>query len=195
MGGVPPDLAPGVTAVVLCGGSSRRFGADKTRAVLGDAPLLDHVLRGLPEHWPVLCVGEQRRTLRRVQWCREEPPGGGPVAGVAAALPHVATPCVVILGGDMPYAGGSADVLAAQLAREAGVEAVTARDGDGRPQPLLAAYRTEALRAAVPDEPAGTPLMRLLDALRSVAGDVEARASADIDTPDDLERARHRLSP
>ncbi len=69
------------------------------------------------------------------------------------------------------------------------------RDGDGRLQPLLAAYRTSALRAALPEPAAGTPLMRLLDPLRTHVVAVGDDASLDVDTAEDLERARHRLDP
>jgi molybdopterin-guanine dinucleotide biosynthesis protein A len=187
---VPPP-----TAVVLCGGAGRRFGGDKTRADLAGSPVLDHVLDGLPSDWPVVCVGEPRQTERPVRWCREDPPGGGPVAAIAAALPHVVSPVVVVLGGDMPYAAGPAPSLAHQLDEAPELEAVLGRDGDGRLQPLLAAYRTEALRAAVPQPAAGTPLMRLLDSLRTLVVALPDGAALDVDTTEDLDRARHRLEP
>jgi molybdopterin-guanine dinucleotide biosynthesis protein A len=187
-----------VTAVVLCGGAGRRFGGDKTRADLAGSPVLDHVLDGLPPGWPVLCVGESRPTVRRVTWCREDPPGGGPVAAIAAALSLVEGPVVVVLGGDMPYAAAPAPGLATLLAEGAEgpeLEAVLGRDGGGRLQPLLAAYRTEALRAAVPQHAAGTPVMRLLDSLRTLVVALPDGAALDVDTTEDLDRARHRLDP
>ena len=190
-------LAP--TAVVLCGGSGVRFGGDKTQAPLGDATVLDHLLDGLPLDWRVICVGAARATRRTVAWCREDPPGGGPVAGLAAALPHVGTPLVVVLGGDMPYAAAAAPGLAATLDAQPDLDAVVGRDGNGRLQPLLAAYRTAALRAALPDPPEGTPLMRLLDPLRSVVVPLDDPDALDVDTRDDLDRAvtiaRLRLQP
>ena len=92
------------TAVVLCGGESRRFGSDKTRADLDGVPVLDVLLSSLPPGWDVLCVGPERPTSREaVRWTREDPPGGGPVAGLAAALTVVDSPVTVLLGGDMPY--------------------------------------------------------------------------------------------
>lgn len=183
------------TAVVLCGGAGRRFGSDKTRAVLAGTPLLDHLLDGLPGDWTVVCVGEPRPTHRDVTWCRENPPGGGPVAGISAALSVVDGPVVVLLGGDMPYAGGAAPDLAVRLARSPELDAVIGRDGDGRLQPLLAAYRTSSLRDAMPEPAAGTPLMRLLDPLRTLVVVVPEQAALDVDTAADLERASHRLDP
>jgi len=186
---------PTVTVVVLCGGAGRRFGGDKTRADLGGAPVLDHVLDGLPSQWPAICVGVPRLTSRPAGWCRESPPGGGPVAAIAAALPHVRSAVVVILGGDMPYAAGAAPSLASRLAEAPDVDAVLGRDGDGRLQPLLAAYRVDALRAALPTPAAGTPLMRLLDSLQTLVVDLPEGAALDVDTAADLESARHRLDP
>ena len=184
------------TAVVLCGGESRRFGSDKTRADFGGMPVLDALLTTLPHDWQVLCVGPERPTRREgVRWTREDPPGGGPVAGLAAALQGLESPVTVLLGGDMPYAGPVAAQLAAALADVPDADAVAGVDGEGRVQPLLAAYRTAALRAALPDRPAGTPLRRLLDRLRVDERPVPQAASLDVDTPADLEAARHRLEP
>jgi len=188
----PPDA---VTALVLCGGTARRFGSDKTRALLGDRPLLDHLLGNLPSDWPVVCVGPPRPTTRDVRWVREDPPGGGPAAALAAALPLVATPVVVVLGGDMPYAAGPAPGLVARLGANPAVDAVACRDRAGRTQPLLAAYRLEALTRTLPEPAAGTPLMRLLDALRVETVDAHWPLTLDVDTPQDLEAARHRLEP
>jgi len=194
----PTDAVAAVTAataVVLCGGTARRFGSDKTQALLGDRPLLDHLLANLPSDWPVACVGPPRPTTRDVRWVREDPPGGGPVAALAAALPLVATPVVVVLGGDMPYAAGLAPDLVARLGAHPAVDAVAGRDDEGRTQPLLAAYRLEALARALPEPATGTPLMRLLDALRVETVEAHWPLTLDVDTPQDLEAARHRLEP
>jgi molybdopterin-guanine dinucleotide biosynthesis protein A len=188
---VSSEPAVTTTAVVLCGGESRRFGSDKTRADLDGVPVLDTLLSSLPPVWDVLCVGPERPTSREaVRWTREDPPGGGPVAGLAAALAVVDTPVTVLLGGDMPYAGPVAADLAAALGDVPDADAVAGVDGEGRVQPLLAAYRTSALRAVLPPTAAGTPLRRLLDGLRVERRAVEGRASQDIDTPEDLQRAR-----
>lgn len=182
-----------VAAVVLCGGTGWRFGGDKTRALIDGVPVLDHVVGQLPPSWPVVCVGPERPTVAPVTWVREQPPGGGPVAALAAGLVGVSTPVVVVLGGDMPYAAPAATALVAALLADPAVDAVLGRDPQGRMQPLLAAYRTEALRRAVPDPPAGVPLMRVVDSLVHASMVTDGRAALDIDTREDLQTARHRV--
>jgi molybdopterin-guanine dinucleotide biosynthesis protein A len=182
-----------VTAVVLCGGTGRRFGGDKTQALIDGVPVLDHVVGQLPPSWPVVCVGPARPTVTPVTWVREEPPGGGPVAALGAGLAGVSGPVVVVLGGDMPYAAPAATALVASLLADPAVDAVLGRDPQGRTQPLLAAYRTEALRRAVPDRPAGVPLMRVVDSLVHASLPADSRAALDIDTPEDLQTARNRV--
>jgi molybdenum cofactor guanylyltransferase len=188
-----PGDPGGTTAVVLCGGASRRFGSDKTQALVGGRSLLDHLLVALPAQWPVVCVGPPRPTAREVTWCREEPAGGGPVAAVAAGLAHVTTAFVVVLGGDMPAAGSVAVTLAAALDARPDVDAVVGSDGGGRRQPLLAAYRLQSLRRSLPQPPAGAPMMRILAQLTVAPLRLAAWASFDVDTAEDLQTARHRL--
>ena len=198
-----PSPRTATWVVVLCGGTSNRLGGvDKTRESLAGTTVMDHLLGGLPSGWPVLCVGEQRATIRSVQWCRESPAGGGPVAGIAAALDHfdrvegldAANPgnaiCVVV-GGDMPFAAPAVPTLVNALNAQPALDAVLATDPGGRTQPLLAAYRSGALRAALPREPGGARLMSVIGEL--VIGTVacEAQTTLDVDTPESLELARH----
>ena len=192
---------PSVTAVVLCGGRSLRFGADKVSVDFAGRTVLDTLLDSLPEAWPVVCVGEERPTARAVTWTVEEPPEGGPLAGLAAALPDIHTDVTVILGGDMPLAGPTATHLVQVLSSPTltptepvhPVDAVAAHDRTGQVQPLLVAARTASLRAAVPVPAHGIPLMRLLDRLRVASIEPDPGGDVDIDTPEDLLRARRRL--
>jgi molybdopterin-guanine dinucleotide biosynthesis protein A len=181
-----------VTALVLCGGRSRRLGpdgADKTAARLGDTTVLDHLLDALPPEWPVVAVGVQRPTVRDVRWARESPAGGGPVAALATGLALVDTMLVVVLAGDMPFAAAAATDVAATLGHDGTTEAAVAVDPDGRANPLLAAYRTAALRHALPDAPANVPARSLL-ILRHETVAVDALAALDVDTPEALATAR-----
>ncbi len=169
------------------------MGADKTAAALGATTVLDHLLDGLPRDWSVVVVGPERPTRRAVRWTRESPPGGGPVAAVAAGLSFVDTELVVVLAGDMPFAADAAVRLATTLRADAATDAVVAVDAVDRPNPLLAAYRTVALRGALPDPPANAPARSLL-AVTHTTLPLDEADSLDVDTPEALAAARHRLA-
>jgi len=184
------------SCILLCGGRSRRLGhSDKTAAALGDSTVLDALLDSLPPSWPVVAVGRPRETRRRVAWTREQPEGGGPVAAIAAGLEHVTTPVVVVVAGDMPFAGAAVSMLAGRLTADASVEAVVGMDRSGRRQPLLTAYRRDALRRLLPSPATGVPAMQLLDGLNHVMFDLGDPDAMDIDTPEQLEEARRRFAP
>jgi molybdopterin-guanine dinucleotide biosynthesis protein A len=194
-----------IAVVVLAGGRSRRWaGRDKTAVLLGGIPVLEHAVRGLmgpagadttdvvvvapPEH-------PARASLPGVRWVREEPPGGGPVAGLAAAVGVLppATTHVVVAAGDAPFAGEAVPLLLDAV--DEAVDGAIGVDADERDQPLLAVYRLAALRAALPASPAGTPLRDLVGRLRLVRVPVGHRAALDLDTPDDLATAERLLAP
>lgn len=196
--------APEVAAIVLCGGTNRRFGGlDKTEQSLGAATVLDHLLRELPTAWPVVCVGEPRpvELPRDITWAREDPPLGGPVAGIAAGLAALRTlwpaptdashdAIVVVLAGDQPFAGEVAPELVAALRADPGVDGVAARQDDGRPQLLLGAYRADRVAHVLSGEVTGHGVYRTFAPLRVAALPVRDRATLDVDAPADLDRAR-----
>ena len=182
-----------VIVVVLAGGTSRRFGADKLAAPLGTSTVLDRLLGALPSGWPVVLVGPARATVRPdAVWVYEQPSGGGPLAGVAAAMAVARTDVVAVVAGDMPFAAPALATLVAALdASGADVGGAVARV-DGRVNALLAAYRVDALRTALPASPHGLPARTLLT-VPHVEVPVPARLARDVDTTDDLEAARTQL--
>lgn len=182
---------PDATVVVLCGGRSTRLGTDKIAAPLGATTVLDHLLDALPPTWSVVAVGPVRPTHRTVRWTRESPAGGGPTAGVAAGLALVESELVVVVAGDMPFAGPAAVRLAQALRDDPATDAVAAVDHD-RPNPLLAAYRSARLRQVLPDPPHGRPGRALLGLTHTLLA-VGEEAVLDVDTPEALAAARHRL--
>lgn len=184
---------PGVTAIVLAGGGSSRFGADKLSQPLGGATVLDALISGLPPTWAVVAVGPERPTVRQPTWAVEDHPGGGPVAGLAAGLTLVETDLVVVLAGDMPFVGAWAARLADELAGRQELDAVAASHSDGRPNPLFAAYRCGALRRVLPPDPRNQAARPLLLALAHATITIPEQDLLDVDTPEALEAARHRL--
>lgn len=200
-----PGAGPGPAgydAVVLAGGAARRLGgADKPGLRVGGRALLDRVLAACAGARATVVVAAPRPTARPVVWAREDPPGGGPLAALAAGLLLTTAEFVVVLSADLPFLGEPtvARLLSALTASDA--DGVLLTDADGRDQPLVAAYRAVPVRrelAALAGEKdqdtalTGMPLRRLTGALR-LARVPDAVASFDCDTWDDIATARARI--
>ena len=199
--------------VVLAGGTSRRWGGrDKTAVPTADGePLLAHVVR---QAW--LALGEvptvvvapadhpARVRLVSTGWLLEDPPGGGPVAGLAAGSAALDTRLVAVLAADLPQAGPALARLAAAASTGAddGAPADDGRDGaigvdpGGRRQLLLAVLDRTALSAALTSALAsggpalgpsmkGPSLRSVLQRLRLTEVPVSAAEAFDLDTPQD----------
>jgi molybdenum cofactor guanylyltransferase len=239
---MPPDHLPTSAArlrrvVVLAGGDSRRLGRDKLAADLGGRTVLAALLDGLGSFVPgvdVVLVGPPERSTTGARVVQEDPPGGGPVAGLAAGLaadlvgPSAADPAaklqdddlVAVLAGDQPFAAAALPLLAAATAPGGAlggalggavdgalggaVDGALGVDADGRDQPLLAVYRTGPLRRALAElaDESGLVGARVRDVvtrLRLARVVLPETAALDVDTAQDLERARavvrHRLTP
>ncbi len=178
-------------AVVLAGGGSRRLGRDKLAVEVGGAAALDRLLDGLVAALPgvpIVCAGPRRATTQNVEWCLEQPPGGGPAAGLASALAdRPASGLVAVLAGDLPFGAEALPALtAAPAGGGAAAEAWLAIDPRGILQPLLGLYRSAALRPALARAGAGCSVRSLLEGLRVRSVVVPARALLDIDTEDDV---------
>ncbi|GAB7181967.1 molybdopterin-guanine dinucleotide biosynthesis protein A [Kitasatospora sp. Ki12] len=184
--------------IVPAGGAARRLGgADKPGLTVGETTLLDRVLAACADARTTVVVGPARPTTRTgVRWTREQPPGGGPVAAVAAGLDLVTADTVLLLAADLPFLDRRTVRRLAAALEEAGpaVDAAVLVDAGGRDQPLAAAYRTAPLRAALTalGDPAGQPLRRLVGALARLRVADTDNVAYDCDTWEDLEQARER---
>lgn len=118
---------------------------------------------------------------------REEPAGGGPLAGIAAGLAAVTTEVVCVAAGDTPRAGEVLPELVAALEAGSTVDAAVLSDAAGQPNPLLAAYKVEGLHNGILDRPANKPARTLL-ALPHVLVQSEVEV-LDINTVEDVEQA------
>lgn len=253
--------------MILAGGAARRLGGrDKPGLLVGGARLLDHAVAACAGARRIVVVGPERPTVIPVAWVREDPPGGGPVAALAAGLAAVSAPVTLLLAADLPFvtrevterlvaalsdpampddaetpheaergalAAGSrataSGVPSTRAASSAGTDgsperaaaaaqdaaprtrapaasaatptaahvspapdAVLLTDSTGRDQPLLAVYRTEALRKAVAavGDPDGAPLRRVWAGLRASRMADPGRAAFDCDTWPQVRAAR-----
>jgi molybdopterin-guanine dinucleotide biosynthesis protein A len=182
-------------AIVLTGGSAVRFqGADKASIELAGATLLEHVLRALADVPAVVVVGDEVGTSRPVTFLREDPPGGGPAAGLLAGLagfPRLPR-LVVVLAVDMPLV---TTATVNRLLMSVEKDGALLVDGDGRRQYLCAVYRAEALLAAAPapEEQPGLPVRRLVGGLNLTEVPAISGEAQDVDTWEDLLALRERL--
>lgn len=184
-----------IAGLVLAGGAARRMGGvDKLALVVDGVTLLDRVLGAARPLCDLLvAVGPERPTVvEGVRFIDEATPSGGPVPAIAAGL-SAAGPAdvVLVLAGDLPRL--STGLLIRLVDRLGdGTDAVAALDGAGRPIPLLAAYRAGALAdrlAGLGPDLAGMAARRLLpDDVALV--DLGPQATLNVNTPDDLDRAR-----
>ncbi len=187
-------------AIVLAGGAAKRLGGvDKPGVRVGGRTLLDRVLGACRGAGTTVVVGGRRATVRPVEWAREEPAGGGPLAALDAGVRRTTADSVLVLSADLPFIGsGTVQRLLGAL-EESGREAALLVDAGGRDQPLVAAYRAEPLRrelALLATEHGslfGLPLRLLTGELgltRVAAGPLD---SFDCDTWENIAAARSRI--
>jgi molybdopterin-guanine dinucleotide biosynthesis protein A len=126
--------------IILTGGTSKRFGSDKSEALINGSTLLEIITKDLGE---LIVVGPEGAV--QAIYVQEEPLHSGPVAAIAAGLKEVDTDLVAIFATDMPFA----PKILPQLESAINNDAALPIDCDGIPQPLAGLYKTEALRAAL----------------------------------------------
>ncbi|WP_344024431.1 molybdenum cofactor guanylyltransferase [Kribbella jejuensis] len=172
---------------MLAGGGSTRFGGvDKAMLVLDGVSLLDRVLSATAGATETVVVGAVRTAYREVKWTLEEPPAGGPVAGLAAGLAYGTAPVVVVVSCDLPWiTAKDVDGLVTSLGDHDGYGL---RDTSGQEQQLAAAYRRTALADAIAQvgDPRDKSVRRTL-AVLDLAWTAPTRAGDDVDTWADLD--------
>ncbi len=169
---------------VLAGGRSSRFGSDKSRARLDGVTLLDRVRAVVGD-----VVGDVVVIGGVASQVLEPEPGAGPLQAVIAALREARTRGLegaVVVGCDLPLLdAATVRKLAAPLAE--GIVGRVPRV-DGRLQVMAARWSEAALEAMEGAWQAGErSLTRVCRTLPlEVGDDWDARALADVDTPDAL---------
>lgn len=186
--------------IVLTGGSAARLqGVDKASIEVVGVTLLERVLGALTEVPVVVVVGGPVLTSRPVTNVREDPPDGGPAAGVLAGVSGFASPprLVVVLAVDLPLVTPATVRRLVASAEVPGGECDGALlvDGNGRRQYLCAVYRTDALLASAPPpvEHHGLAVRTLVGRLRLREVRALGGEAQDVDTWADLRLVRDRL--
>lgn len=195
--GIRPRTA--FDAVILAGGSGRRLGGrDKAALPVAGRPLLSRVLQAAERARQVVVVG-QVDVPDGVRQVMEDPPGGGPVAGINTGVAALAQPApwTCVLAVDQPGAGPALAAITAALdAVGPDVDALCHQDATGHAQWLLAAYRRPSLLAALTEHGTGhgVAMGRLVAPMRFEYLSAGAEHVGDIDTWTDHSDWEQRLS-
>ncbi|NYF17688.1 molybdopterin-guanine dinucleotide biosynthesis protein A [Microbacterium sp. AK009] len=210
-----------LSAILLAGGRARRLGGvAKPLQTVGGRSLLDIAVAAATRAGadPIIAVGPEMPVAGIVRWTREDPPFGGPVAGIIAgfdaarAATDAPSTWTLVLACDLPHAESAVPLLTAAAALVPNdVEAVCLGDATSRPQFLVGLFRTAPLGrriermpqrgrdAAVRDlvndlavtvvtDPGAAALP--LEGAAALSFDSAAALSFDVDTWEDLEAAR-----
>ncbi|WP_271982346.1 NTP transferase domain-containing protein [Pseudoclavibacter terrae] len=201
----PTAPSAGFDAVILAGGrGSRLGGVSKGELEVGGRRLVDIAVVAAKDAGArrIIVVGPVAVDPPAVV-VREARPFGGPAAGLATALASVESPRLLLLACDLPRAAELVALLVGHLEsppaelREPddapGPDGAVIVDAGGRVQWLAGLYRAEAVKRALESIQGpgvhGLPLRRILEHLELARVLDETGATADIDTPEQLEAA------
>lgn len=194
-----PTSPPRLAAVILTGGTGVRLGGvDKASIEIAGQTLLEHALTATAVADEVVVVGPQVPSTRPVTWTREDPPGGGPAAGLLAGLDALAfrPELVCVLAVDMPrFSAGTVARLVDVLLSSDEADAACLVDEEDRKQWLAGVYRYDALAGARPadrEDEHGLSTRKMLLPLRIVGVPAVEGEARDVDTWADLRDLREQ---
>ncbi|MEN3610263.1 NTP transferase domain-containing protein [Plantactinospora sp. ZYX-F-223] len=179
-------------------------GADKPALPVGGRPMVDRVLAAAADADLRVVVGPAGELPAGVRATREQPPGGGPVAALAAGLallPGTTPPdtsdtappdtsdtappdtsdtgTVALLAADLPLLTTDAvRQLRTALSRAPGVDGVVYVDNAGRAQFLCGVWRVAPLRAALTRLAAGRDGILTGTSMRALIAELTVTALA-----------------
>jgi len=134
-----------ICAAIVAGGQARRFGgADKSRLIVEDRPIIVRqleVLRRITSSVVIIANDAARFADLNLPVHADAIPGSGALGGLYTALVHATADRVLVVAGDLPFLD---DRLLSQLAHLAGgADGAWVRTARG-PEPFLACYRRSA---------------------------------------------------
>lgn len=179
---------------------------DKAALTVDGHALLVTALTAVAGAAGVVVVGPRRHLPPGIRQTREDPPGGGPAAALAAGIAALSdlpdSSVLAVVAVDLPrLTPATLDYLVGGLAAAAVTAAATGGPGPrgavlvdrNRPQYLLGVWRAGPLRAALVrgGDWNGAPLARLLEPLIDVRLPARGTEARDVDTADDLAHLHH----
>ncbi|SDY17795.1 Molybdopterin-guanine dinucleotide biosynthesis protein A [Micromonospora pattaloongensis] len=191
-------------AAVLAGGAARRMnGVHKPALPVAGRAMLHRVLAAVAPADPCVVVGPRTDVAvpGAVRWIREDPPGGGPVAAIAAGIELLdpGAQLVAVLAADLPLLTTPAVLRLYDAVHASTSDGAVYVDDDGRRQSLCGMWRVGPLRAALARLAAARPEGLAGASMRGLLGGLTVAEIAwpgsgpppwfDCDTDADLRRA------
>lgn len=192
-----------VSGFVLAGGKSTRMGQDKATLTLNGRTLLEHALAALRQVCrDVAILGRYELYSSLAPVYEDIYPGCGPLGGIHTALSNAQTPYSLIIAVDTPFLMPEFLSYLAERAIASDAVVITPEIADYT-QPLSTVYSLDFLPIAeraikagnykiVPLFPRSQTLVIKEAELRRFA--FSAEMFENLNTPEDLERARRRSS-
>jgi len=185
------------TAIILCGGRGRRLGGvDKALVDLGGKPLVQHVIERLEPQVDAIVLSGPRDPVQYRQFgypvIGDEDSDQGPLAGIISAFAAVETIWLLTTPVDTPFLPPDLVTSLASPCWFGGAAVVRAGGHRQNLAMLLNLARFEALADYY--ESGGRAVHRWLTANDVEEVEFPAAAFFNVNTPDDLQRARERVA-
>lgn len=193
-----------LSVAIIAGGKSVRMGRDKAFVKLAGKPLIQHVIersRNLDQTETILIANQPER-YRHLGFAmyRDVCPNKGSLGGIYTALTYAQSPHTLVIACDMPFI--KTELLRFMIAQISDdIDIVAPRVG-GYPQGLHAIY-SQSCRQPIQEQLAANRLkvirfydrmrVRYLDEADYGLYDVDGRSFVNLNTPEDLRRARQLL--
>ncbi|GAB2482871.1 hypothetical protein GCM10027030_16280 [Luteococcus sediminum] len=189
---------PSPAAIILAGGASRRMGRAKQALLLDGASLLQRSIDAARAAGctqvvvvaPADRAGDWFEPAPDLILALEDPPGGGPVAGIIAGTLALAglddaTP-VLLLACDLPRAPELAAQLVDHLAEHGAAHSVVPVDDEGWAQNLCSVHPLAELRsrAALHGQGRDLSVRAFFSGLEARGPQLTSELLADVDTPE-----------
>ncbi len=180
-----------ISAFILAGGQSKRFGYDKLLAQIGDTSLLDNtiaILSKLFENLIIVAKNKNKFLDYQIPVLLDDPAAKGPMSGIITALKHSLTDHCFISASD--FWDVKPDIIY-QLYNRYDNEDFLGFKINGRRQPLFGIYKKSCLEIFLREADKGN--YKMIDVLESVTSryqQIRLENWKNINYPGDLKNLR-----
>lgn len=193
-----------LTVAVMAGGKSSRMGSDKSFMPLHGKPMIEHVLAkidGMGSETIIISNDTERYDFLDYSIYSDIYTDFGPLGGLHAALTYAANQYILVVACDMPWLNRS--LLEYMISLRMNYDVVVPR-WTKFPEPMHAVYSKDCVKHVEHNLDSG--LLKLISfygqvSVRYINRDVielydpEGLSFENVNTPDDLSRAKNRKKP